>query len=50
MPAKQAHTLDVPGARLHYQVRGQGPALLLIPGSNGDADLFDAIAAAGGNP
>ncbi|MEV1167305.1 alpha/beta hydrolase [Nonomuraea sp. NPDC049784] len=44
MPMKQAHTLDVPGARLHYQVRGQGPALLLIPGSNGDADLFDTVA------
>ncbi|MEV1245058.1 alpha/beta hydrolase [Nonomuraea sp. NPDC049750] len=44
MPEKQTHTLDVPGARLHYQVRGQGPALLLIPGSNGDADLFDAVA------
>lgn len=25
-----AHTLDVPGARLHYQVRGSGPVLLLI--------------------
>ncbi|MEV6150764.1 alpha/beta hydrolase [Nonomuraea sp. NPDC052129] len=44
MPEKQTHTLDVPGARLHCQVRGQGPALLLIPGSNGDADLFDAVA------
>ncbi|MCA2229798.1 alpha/beta fold hydrolase [Nonomuraea aurantiaca] len=44
MPVKQTHTLDVPGARLHYQVRGQGPALLLIPGSNGDADLFDTLA------
>ncbi|MFI9843498.1 alpha/beta fold hydrolase [Nonomuraea sp. NPDC051941] len=44
MPVKQTQTLDVPGARLHYQVRGHGPALLLIPGSNGDADLFDAVA------
>jgi pimeloyl-ACP methyl ester carboxylesterase len=25
-------------------VHGHGPALLLIPGSNGDADLFDAVA------
>jgi pimeloyl-ACP methyl ester carboxylesterase len=44
MPVKQSDTLDLPGVRLHYQVRGQGPALLLIPGSNGDADLFDAVA------
>jgi pimeloyl-ACP methyl ester carboxylesterase len=25
-------TLDVPGARLHYETRGSGPTLLLIPG------------------
>ena len=44
MPVTRTHTLDVPGARLHYEVRGHGPALLLIPGSNGDAELFAAVA------
>ncbi|MEW9531039.1 alpha/beta fold hydrolase [Microbispora sp. NPDC049125] len=44
MSVKQTHVLDVPGARLHYEVRGHGPGLLLIPGSNGDADLFGAVA------
>lgn len=38
------HLLDVAGARLHYEVRGSGPTLLLIPGSNGDAGFFDAVA------
>jgi pimeloyl-ACP methyl ester carboxylesterase len=28
--------LAVPGASLYYEVRGQGPALLLIPSGNGD--------------
>jgi acetyltransferase/esterase len=44
MPGPQTHCLDVPGACLHYQVRGHGPAILLIPGSNGDADLFGGLA------
>jgi pimeloyl-ACP methyl ester carboxylesterase len=44
MPLTQVRTLRVPGCRLHYEVRGSGPALLLIPGSNGDAGLFDALA------
>lgn len=30
-------TLRVPGATLSYEVRGQGPALLLIPGGGNDA-------------
>ncbi|GHE36026.1 hypothetical protein GCM10017673_43220 [Streptosporangium violaceochromogenes] len=44
MPARTSHRLDVAGARLHYEVRGSGLALLLIPGSNGDAGFFDAVA------
>jgi pimeloyl-ACP methyl ester carboxylesterase len=36
--------LEVDGARLHYEVRGSGPALLLIPGSNGDAGFYAALA------
>jgi pimeloyl-ACP methyl ester carboxylesterase len=44
MAVRHTHTLHVPGGRLHYEVRGRGPALLLIPGSNGDAGFFDAVA------
>ncbi|MFG1706302.1 alpha/beta hydrolase [Nonomuraea sp. M3C6] len=44
MTARQSHMLDVTGARLYYEVRGSGPTLLLIPGSNGDAGLYDAMA------
>jgi pimeloyl-ACP methyl ester carboxylesterase len=44
MPVKRTHPLHVPGGRLYCEVRGRGPALLLIPGSNGDAGLFDAVA------
>ncbi|GAA4616064.1 alpha/beta hydrolase [Actinoallomurus liliacearum] len=44
MAARESHILDVPGARLYYEVRGSGPTLLLIPGSNGDAGFFDGMA------
>ncbi|MER7947601.1 alpha/beta hydrolase [Streptomyces sp. NPDC096079] len=41
-------TLDVPGAVLHYQVRGTGPALLISQSGEGDADrstdLVDRLA------
>ncbi|MEU5695088.1 alpha/beta fold hydrolase [Actinosynnema sp. NPDC020468] len=43
------NTLALPGATLHYQVRGDGPLLLLLPGGDGDADsavgLVDHLAA-----
>jgi hypothetical protein len=32
MQPTQAHTLNVPGANLYYEVRGSGPVLLLICG------------------
>jgi pimeloyl-ACP methyl ester carboxylesterase len=38
-----AHTLDVPGARLHYEVRGSGEVLLLIPGGPADGAMFDVV-------
>ena len=38
-----AHTLDVPGARLYYEVRGAGPLLVLI-GSPMDANAFAPLA------
>jgi hypothetical protein len=36
---------DVPGARIYSEARGSGPILLLLPGGDGDADAFDALAA-----
>lgn len=44
MIAVKAGTLRVPGANLHYEVRGSGPILLLIHPAGGDASAFDAIA------
>ena len=38
-----AHTLAVPGARLHYEVSGTGPVLLLIPGGPADSGAFTGI-------
>jgi pimeloyl-ACP methyl ester carboxylesterase len=43
----QEHSLDVPGARLHYEVRGSGPLLLLIGAPMNNASfvpLADALA------
>ncbi|MCK7622279.1 alpha/beta hydrolase [Streptomyces sp. RS10V-4] len=36
-------SLRVPGATLHYDVRGRGPLLLLIPGGTGGAAAFDGL-------
>jgi pimeloyl-ACP methyl ester carboxylesterase len=44
MATLQSDMLDVAGARLYYEVRGSGPALLLIPGSNGDAGFYSGLA------
>ncbi len=37
-------TLSVPGAQLSYELRGMGPALLLMPGGPADAGVFGPIA------
>lgn len=37
------HTLEVPGACLHYEVRGSGPVLLLIPGGPADGGGFEPV-------
>jgi pimeloyl-ACP methyl ester carboxylesterase len=37
-------TLEVPGARLHYEVRGAGPGLLIIPGMPADAGFYAVVA------
>ncbi|MFF4444492.1 alpha/beta fold hydrolase [Streptomyces sp. NPDC001502] len=44
MIAPTIGSLRVNGATLHYEVRGQGPLLLLIPGGAGGAASFDGIA------
>ncbi|MEV5238021.1 alpha/beta hydrolase [Streptomyces cinnamoneus] len=44
MTAPTTGTLRTNGATLHYEVRGQGPLLLLIPGGTGGAAAFDGIA------
>ena len=36
--------LSVPGADLYYEVRGRGPAMLMIPGGPYDASLFSDVA------
>ncbi len=45
MDALKSNTLKVPGASLHYEVRGEGPALLLIAGGSADAGAYEPIAA-----
>ncbi|RFU37163.1 alpha/beta hydrolase [Actinomadura logoneensis] len=37
-------TIDVPGARLYHEVRGEGPVLLALPGGPGDAAVYDGLA------
>lgn len=37
--------LRVPDATLHYEIRGTGPVLLMIPGGGGDAGTFDIVGA-----
>jgi hypothetical protein len=44
--AGRSRSLEVPGARLHYEVRGRGPLLVLVPGRKGNADSFRSLAAA----
>ena len=39
-----SETLDVPGARIYYEVRGSGPVLLMMPGGPADGGIFHAIA------
>ncbi|MFF9349184.1 alpha/beta fold hydrolase [Streptomyces sp. NPDC014734] len=37
--------LRVPGATLYYEVRGEGPLLLMMPGGSADAGIHDRLAA-----
>jgi pimeloyl-ACP methyl ester carboxylesterase len=44
MVQKRSGTAAVDGAELYYEVRGHGPAVLLIAGATGDAGHFDQAA------
>ena len=44
MTRTSTNTLRVPGAQLHYEVRGSGPVLLLICGGVYDADGYAGLA------
>lgn len=39
-------SLVAPGATLHYEITGAGPALLLIPGGGGEAAVYTMLAGA----
>jgi acetyltransferase/esterase len=41
---KSMSTLKVPGAQLSYEVSGDGPLLILIPGARGDGEVFRPLA------
>ncbi|MEV4921264.1 alpha/beta fold hydrolase [Streptomyces roseoverticillatus] len=44
MDPLESGMLAVPGAGLHFEVRGTGPLLLLIPGGASDAEVFRDLA------
>ena len=44
MQCKRCGTAEVDGAELYYEVRGRGPAVLLITGATGDAGHFEQAA------
>jgi pimeloyl-ACP methyl ester carboxylesterase len=35
--------LEVPGARLYYETHGSGLLMLMVPGANGEADIFKMV-------
>ena len=42
----QSQTLEVPGAKIYYEIYGSGPVLLMIPGGPADSGVFTALARA----
>jgi acetyltransferase/esterase len=43
MQAQENGFIEVPGAKLYYEKKGDGPVLLMIPGANGDHFIFNPI-------
>jgi acetyltransferase/esterase len=41
---QQSHTLKVPDVQLFYEISGNGPLLILIPGARGDGESFRPLA------
>src|SRR5689334_11919008 len=41
--AAKIDTLQVPGAKVYYEVRGRGPVLLMMPGGPADAGAFHNV-------
>jgi len=39
-PTSTSSTVNVPGAKIYYEVRGAGPTLLMIPGGPLDAGVY----------
>jgi predicted alpha/beta-fold hydrolase len=39
----QTSILEVPGARLYYEIHGSGPLMLMVPGATGTADSFRRV-------
>src|SRR5438876_6932594 len=40
---KRMGTLKVPGAQLYYEISGDGPLLILIPGAKREAEVFSPL-------
>ncbi len=45
MDLLKSNMLKVPGTSLYYEVRGEGPVLLLIAGGSADAGVYEPMAA-----
>jgi pimeloyl-ACP methyl ester carboxylesterase len=43
MNTPRGNRLRVPGASPHYEVRGEGPPLLLIAGGSADAGVYEPM-------
>ena len=41
--ADQMSFLEVPGARLYYETHGSGPLMIMVPGANGEANVFKRV-------
>src|SRR5919197_3852675 len=35
--------LEVPGARLYFEIHGNGPLMVMVPGATGTADSFNRV-------
>src|SRR5919198_5346140 len=40
---KHMSILEVPGARLYFEIHGSGPLMVMVPGATGTADSFNRV-------